>query len=75
MILAYTNLGLLLSDQCEHTIKCARYKGKDKIFTSSELEGYLNKSKSSTRQIIQALLKAHDIKKVGKGPATKYIVN
>ncbi|MBD8036654.1 putative DNA binding domain-containing protein [Solibacillus sp. A46] len=27
----YTNLGLLFSDQCEHTIKCARYLGNDKI--------------------------------------------
>jgi ATP-dependent DNA helicase RecG len=27
----YTNLGLLLSDQCEHTIKCARYRGEDKL--------------------------------------------
>ncbi|MBM7649466.1 ATP-dependent DNA helicase RecG [Bacillus ectoiniformans] len=27
----YTNLGLLLSDQCEHSIKCARYKGNNKI--------------------------------------------
>lgn len=25
----YTNLGLLFSDQCEHTIKCARYLGND----------------------------------------------
>lgn len=27
----YTNLGLLFSDQCEHTIKCARYLGNDKL--------------------------------------------
>lgn len=27
----YTNLALLFSDQCEHTIKCARYLGKDKL--------------------------------------------
>lgn len=27
----YTNLALLLSDQCEHTIKCARYLGNDKL--------------------------------------------
>ncbi len=27
----YTNLGLLLSEQCEHTIKCARYQGKTKL--------------------------------------------
>lgn len=27
----YTHLGLLFSDQCEHTIKCARYKGTDKL--------------------------------------------
>lgn len=27
----YTNLGLLLSDQCEHSIKCARYLGNDKL--------------------------------------------
>lgn len=27
----YTNLALLLSDQCEHTIKCARYKGTTKL--------------------------------------------
>lgn len=27
----YTNLGLLLSDQCEHSIKCARYSGEDKL--------------------------------------------
>lgn len=27
----YTNVGLLLSDQCEHTIKCARYVGVDKL--------------------------------------------
>lgn len=27
----YTNLGLLFSDQCEHSIKCARYLGNDKL--------------------------------------------
>jgi len=27
----YTNLGFLLSDQCEHTIKCARYRGITKL--------------------------------------------
>lgn len=27
----YTNLGLLFSAQCEHTIKCARYLGNDKL--------------------------------------------
>ena len=27
----FTNLGLLLSDQCEHSIKCARYDGFDKL--------------------------------------------
>ena len=27
----YTNLGLLFSDQCAHTIKCARYLGNDKL--------------------------------------------
>ena len=27
----YTNLGLLFSDQCDHTIKCARYLGNDKL--------------------------------------------
>ncbi|WP_391206426.1 RNA-binding domain-containing protein [Psychrobacillus sp. L4] len=27
----YTNLGHLLSDQCEHSIKCARYKGITKL--------------------------------------------
>lgn len=27
----YTNLGRLFSDQCEHTIKCARYSGTDKL--------------------------------------------
>lgn len=27
----FTNLGLLLSDQCEHSIKCARYDGLDKL--------------------------------------------
>ncbi|MGN7479565.1 RNA-binding domain-containing protein [Solibacillus silvestris] len=27
----FTNLGLLFSDQCEHTIKCARYLGNDKL--------------------------------------------
>lgn len=27
----FTNLGLLFSDQCEHTIKCARYLGDDKL--------------------------------------------
>lgn len=27
----YTNLALLFSDQCEHTIKCARYLGNDKL--------------------------------------------
>ncbi|QKS73030.1 AAA family ATPase [Paenalkalicoccus suaedae] len=27
----FTNLGLLFSDQCEHTIKCARYAGNDKL--------------------------------------------
>lgn len=47
----------------------------NKTFTSTELENYLNKSKSSTRQIIQELLKTKVIYKVGKGPATKYIVH
>lgn len=27
----YTNLALLFSDQCKHTIKCARYLGNDKL--------------------------------------------
>ena len=27
----YTNLGLLLSDQCQHSIKCAIYDGKTKL--------------------------------------------
>jgi len=27
----FTNLGLLFSNQCEHTIKCARYLGNDKL--------------------------------------------
>ncbi|WP_203248333.1 RNA-binding domain-containing protein [Sporosarcina beigongshangi] len=27
----YTNLGLLLSEQCEHTVKCARYQGTTKL--------------------------------------------
>lgn len=27
----YTNLGHLFSDQCEHSIKCARYKGTNKL--------------------------------------------
>lgn len=27
----YTNLALLFSNQCEHTIKCARYLGNDKL--------------------------------------------
>ncbi|WP_232818700.1 ATP-binding protein [Exiguobacterium flavidum] len=27
----FTNLGLLLSDQCEHSIKCARYEGTTKL--------------------------------------------
>lgn len=34
----YTNLGLLLSDQCEHTIKAAIFQGKDKAVFRSRKE-------------------------------------
>ena len=34
----YTNLGLLLSDQCEHTIKVAAFAGKTKSIFKDRLE-------------------------------------
>lgn len=34
----YTNLGLLLSDQCEHSIKCAVYNGKTKMTFRDRME-------------------------------------
>ena len=34
----YTNLGLLLSDQCVHTIKTAMFEGTDKIFFKDRRE-------------------------------------
>lgn len=41
----YTNLGLLLSDQCQHTIKAAVFKGKsnDEFLTRKEFTGSLFK--------------------------------
>lgn len=32
----YTNLGLLLSDQCIHTLKIAVFEGKEKIYSKTE---------------------------------------
>ncbi|WP_042351293.1 RNA-binding domain-containing protein [Bacillus massiliigorillae] len=43
-------------------------------FTSKDVEHYLNKSKSSVRQLIQQLLEQKVIVKKGNGPSTRYEV-
>ena len=43
-------------------------------FTSKDLEQYLNKSKSSVRQLILELLEQNVIVRKGKGPSTRYCV-
>lgn len=50
----YTNLGLLLSDQCEHSIKCARYAGEDKLEFQDrkEFSGSLLKQIESTYEYL-----------------------
>ena len=51
----YTNLALLLSDQCEHTIKIAFFQGKDKeVFRDrKEIGGSLLKQLKEVFQVIE----------------------
>lgn len=51
----YTNLGLLLSDQCEHSIKCGRYDGVDKLHFQDrkEFNGSILKQVNDTYEYIQ----------------------
>lgn len=46
----YTNLGLLLSDQCVHTLKIAVFEGKDKVIFKDRKEF----SSSLLKQITEA---------------------
>ena len=50
----YTNAGLLLSDQCEHSIKCAVYEGtgKTKFKTRKEYNGSILKQMTETYEFI-----------------------
>lgn len=49
--------------------------GQNKEFTSKDLENYLNKSKGTVRKIIEDLLQSGQIKRIGKGPSTRYKTN
>ena len=51
----YTNLALLFSDQCEHSIKCGRFKGIDKLEFQDrkEFQGSIVKQVNDAYEYIQ----------------------
>lgn len=57
----YTNLGLLLSDQCQHSIKAAVFKGtnKDEFLTRKEFSGSLFKQVDEAYSFIDLVNQLH----------------
>lgn len=57
----YTNLGLLLSDQCKHTIKVAVFEAKRKIYFKIEMNLPVHYSNKCTKYILISILEIKNI--------------
>lgn len=70
----YTNAALLLSDQCEHSIKCAVFEGSEKtrFKTRKEFFGSVLKQLEESYEYISMQNK---ISVIGNARATRYVLN
>lgn len=57
----YTNLGLLLSDQCKHTIKVAVFMEKNKVNFKIEMNLPVHYSNKCTKYILILILEIKNI--------------
>lgn len=62
----------LIKDTNDMPQELAEWMVKYETFTSKELENHLDKSKSTTRQLINNLISSNRIERIGRGRATKY---